>query len=209
MSIKNELNELGAANLLHLHTAAKIINTNKIPDHYFESFAESVFIKMEIENIAPQLALLAKKNTMINITNSLPENYFGGLEAAVFNAVKPKAARVVSIVNIKKTFSQPLKVWAAAAVAAALVGISIFIGYNNNINNTNQSMQNVAEGKSVPHEILLSSVSQSEAIAYLQDHAQEIDETMLANKIAIAPQHLYDINDKEVAKYLDENGDVE
>ena len=207
MSIKTELNELGAANLLHLQPNAKIINNTQIPDHYFDTFAESVFIKMEIENIAPQLALLSKKNNTINTTNTVPENYFEGLEAAVFNAVKPKKIRVLSVVNTnintKKIFSQQLKIWTAASIAAALVGAVIFIGYNNH------SIDKMAEAKVIHHEILLSSVSQSEAIAYLQDHAHEIDETMLANQTALTPQHLYNVNNKEVAKYLDENGDVE
>ena len=176
-----------------------------IPSFYFENLAENTMRRYELQQYAPFLANLAKKQVEnAHLKQDLPPFYFENLEAQVFERIKTEDSRASKLTSDPRLTGpnpasvQRVKLWTVALAAAAiLIGVLFF----------------VPSDTSSPEETkaMFSSISRNEARAYLAEHTDELDETLLAEHVEYVPlTKMVSISEMEILKYLDEtNGALE
>lgn len=175
------------------------IRLDDIPSFYFEHLAESTIRRYELQQHAPILADLAKKRVeSADLNQKLPPLYFENLEAQIFERLKTadfaatKLRAAVPLARAKSTSIQRIKLWTVALAAAAIIVGVVFFA---------QSTVILPEQTKAS----FSSISKNEAKAYLAEHTDELDETLLAEHVEhVSLTKMVSISEMEVVNYLDE-----
>ncbi len=172
-------------------------NSFKIPEGYFDHFANTVFEKVkaqqkseiysELEDIAPILNIISKKNIY-----AVPENYFEHLRADVVKQ-KKQNAKVVSSTIARKWLN-----YAAAAMVAGILVSSAFLFTD--------------KKSSYDFSNEVNKISDDELQNYIDNNVHTVtfgDEAELngSSKLPELDEHLQSISDEELQQYLNENGE--
>ncbi len=219
----NELHELNST-LASLKISSQNSSNVRVKEKsmplsdYFESLAERVILRAELEEngceILANLPLSSRLSPPKNRAFGMPENYFeenmNGLYARVLAEVNredsefnlAENALQLTVLSEKpsfyKRYTKVLAVKIGVGFAAAAMVAGVFFHFNN---------QAIDENISGETSNIFSEIAQSEAIAYTNEHAYEIDETQLTEHIGNLPFHaVLGVSHETVLDYLDETG---
>lgn len=191
--------------LLHQNETKEYFNQEKpgVPSGYFETLSDSILSKIkekestESEETYPLLDSLKNKNVF-----KLPVGYFDELsEKVVAKARIKEPAKVISI-GANKWWK-----YAAAAMIAGLMLISIFYIYNLGGNQVSQYLA-ASQQYQTPAQIEdgIASLMDDDIVKYLETHGNITDNEMLLDNIDtdVLPAELdYLIDDNTLNNYLD------
>lgn len=155
-------------------------NVFEIPEHYFDDLSVNIMARIRdaAESYSFDIPELRNKNVY-----SVPEKYFESLPSKILSQLEePATARVIPF------YQRPVFRYAVAAAVAVILFAGVFFRMNN-VNPDNSFA--VVNAKTVPYKAALkynseqafekgiSSLTEDQIMAYLQDHGNILDNTQL------------------------------
>ena len=191
--------------LLHQNETREYFKEEKpgVPPGYFENLSDSILSKIkekestESEEVFPLLDSLKNKNVF-----KVPEGYFDNLSECVIERARGKGnAKVVSF-GANKWWK-----YAAAAIIAGLMLISVFYIYNLGGNQVSQYLAASQQYQtSAQIEDGIASLLDDDIVKYLETHGNITDNELLLDNIdtdALPAELDYLIDGNTLKKYLD------
>lgn len=191
--------------LLHQNVAKEYFIKEKpgVPEKYFEHLSDSILTRIKYDNNPEQQKSFPLLDSLRDINVfKVPDNYFDNLSKQIVGKITGKEnARVVSIAANK---------WwkyAAAAMIAGLILMSVFYIFNSEDNQVSQYLASSQKYQtSAQIAAGITSLKDDDIVKYLETHGNSTDNEMLLNQIdtdALPAELDYLIDDNTLNNYLD------